>query len=41
MTETTARRRGHGEGAIYFDAAKNRYIRAVSLRLASIHRLNW
>jgi integrase len=28
MTQTTARRRGHGEDAIYFDAAKNR---AVSL----------
>jgi integrase len=31
MTETTARRRGHGEDAIYFDAAKNRYVGAVSL----------
>jgi integrase len=31
MTETSARRRGHGEDAIYFDAAKNRYVGAVSL----------
>jgi integrase len=31
MTETTARRRGHGEDAIYFDATKNRYLGAVSL----------
>ena len=31
MTETTARRRGHGEDAIYFDATKNRYVGAVSL----------
>jgi integrase len=31
MTQTTARRRGHGEDAIYFDAAKNRYVGAVSL----------
>jgi integrase len=31
MTETAARRRGHGEDAIYFDAAKNRYVGAVSL----------
>ena len=31
MTETTARRRGHGEDAIYFDEAKNRYVGAVSL----------
>jgi integrase len=31
MTESTARRRGHGEDAIYFDAAKNRYVGAVSL----------
>jgi hypothetical protein len=29
--ETTARRRGHGEDAIYFDATKNRYVGAVSL----------
>jgi integrase len=31
MTDTPSRRRGHGEDAIYFDAAKNRYIGAVSL----------
>jgi integrase len=31
MAETSARRRGHGEDAIYFDATKNRYIGAVSL----------
>jgi integrase len=31
MTDTTTRRRGHGEDAIYFDAAKNRYVGAVSL----------
>ncbi len=31
MTDTTARRRGHGEDAIYFDPAKNRYVGAVSL----------
>lgn len=31
MTDTTTRRRGHGEDAIYFDAAKNRYVGAISL----------
>jgi integrase len=31
VTDTAARRRGHGEDAIYFDAAKNRYVGAVSL----------
>jgi hypothetical protein len=31
MTENTARRRGHGEDAIYFDATKNRYVGPVSL----------
>lgn len=31
MANTTARRRGHGEDAIYFDEAKNRYVGAVSL----------
>jgi hypothetical protein len=31
MTATAARRRGHGEDAIYFDETKNRYIGAVSL----------
>lgn len=35
MTQTTARRRGHGEDAIYFDAAKNRYVGAVSLGFGS------
>jgi hypothetical protein len=28
MATANARRRGHGEDAIYFDAAKNRYIGA-------------
>jgi hypothetical protein len=27
----TARRRGHGEAAVYFDAAKNRYVGAISV----------
>ena len=31
MATANARRRGHGEDAIYFDPAKNRYIGAVSL----------
>jgi integrase len=31
VTDSIARRRGHGEDAIYFDAAKNRYVGAVSL----------
>jgi hypothetical protein len=31
MADTAARRRGHGEDAIYFDATKNRYVGAVSL----------
>ena len=31
MTDSTARRRGHGEDAIYFDAAKNRYVGAISV----------
>jgi hypothetical protein len=31
MTESTSRRRGRGEDAIYLDAAKNRYVGAVSL----------
>ena len=31
MATVKARRRGYGEDAIYFDAAKNRYIGAVSL----------
>src|SRR5690349_11212151 len=31
VATANARRRGHGEDAIYFDAAKKRYIGAVSL----------
>ena len=31
MATVKARRRGHGEDAIYFDAARNRYIGAISL----------
>ena len=31
MTDSIARRRGHGQDAIYFDATKNRYVGAVSL----------
>jgi hypothetical protein len=31
MTDTTTRRRGHGEDAIYFDATKNRYVGAISV----------
>jgi integrase len=31
MSETAARRRGHGEDAIYFAEAKNRYVGAISL----------
>jgi integrase len=31
MTDTTTRRRGRGEDAIYLDPAKNRYVGAVSL----------
>src|ERR1700729_1675920 len=31
ITDSTARHRGHGEDAIYFDATKNRYVGAVSL----------
>jgi len=31
MTGVTGKRRGRGEDAIYFDAAKNRYVGAVSL----------
>jgi hypothetical protein len=31
MSETTDRRRGHGEDGIYLDAARNRYMGAVSL----------
>ena len=31
MTDKPTRRRGHGEDAIYFDAAKNRYVGAISV----------
>jgi integrase len=31
MADTVARRRGYGEDAIYFDAAKNRYVGAISV----------
>ncbi len=31
LSEITVRRRGHGEDGIYFDAARNRYIGAVSV----------
>jgi hypothetical protein len=31
MTDNIAHRRGHGEDAIYFDAAKNRYVGAISV----------
>src|SRR6266516_3940781 len=31
MTATGAKRRGHGEDVIYFAAAKNRYVGAISL----------
>lgn len=30
MAESSVKRRGHGEDAIYFEAAKSRYMRAVS-----------
>src|SRR5262252_10483040 len=35
MAEASVKRRGHGEDAIYFEAAKNRYVGAVSLGYAS------
>jgi hypothetical protein len=35
MTDTTTRRRGHGEDAIYFDETKNRYVGAISLGFGS------
>jgi hypothetical protein len=35
MTDTTARRGGHGEDAIYFDETKNRYVGAISLGFGS------
>ena len=31
MAQAQLKRRGHGEDAIYFDAAKNRYVGAISL----------
>jgi hypothetical protein len=31
MADTPTRLRGHGEDAIYFDAAKNRYVGAISV----------
>ena len=31
MTGTASRRRSHGEDAIYFDAAKNRFVGAISV----------
>ena len=31
MADSKAKRRGHGEDAIYFETAKNRYVGAVSL----------
>jgi hypothetical protein len=34
MTDITARRHGHGEDAIYFDATKNRYVGAISVGFA-------
>jgi integrase len=35
VAEAKARRRGHGEDTVYFDAAKNRYVGAVSLGYAA------
>src|SRR6266516_445267 len=35
MAEASVKRRGHGEDAIYFEAAKNRYVGAVSLGYAT------
>jgi integrase len=34
MAEASVKRRGHGEDAIYFEAAKNRYVGAVSVGYA-------
>jgi hypothetical protein len=31
MAQANLKRRGHGEDAIYFDAAKSRYVGAISL----------
>jgi hypothetical protein len=33
VTQAKARRRGQGEDSIYWDAAKNRYVGAISPRL--------
>ena len=38
MAEASAKRRGHGEDAIYFAAAKNRYVGAVSLGFGTDRR---
>jgi integrase len=35
MAEANVKRRGHGEDAIYFEAAKNRYVGAVSVGYAA------
>jgi integrase len=35
MAEASVKRRGHGEDAIYFEAAKNRYVGAVSVGYAA------
>jgi hypothetical protein len=35
MAQASVKRRGHGEDAIYFEAAKNRYVGAVSLGYAA------
>src|SRR5262249_48586045 len=35
MAQTKLKRRGHGEDGIYFDAAKNRYLGAISLGYTS------
>jgi integrase len=40
MTDTTTRRRGHGEDAIYFDETKNRYVGAISLGFGSDGKRN-
>jgi hypothetical protein len=40
VTDTTARRRRRGEDAIYLDAAKNRYIGAVSLGFGQTGKRN-
>jgi hypothetical protein len=40
MTDSTARRRGHGEDSIYFDETKSRYVGAVSLGFGSDGKRN-